>query len=267
MLKRKREQTRLSKRVLPGVLSVVLLLLAGALLFRSRLPAGAPARGEMRLMYNSDNFQRVVNLRTGEDEIVGTANEYISLMAVSPDGQWYAGWMNVRQYTSWQLMVKNLTTEAQRLFGPYEMAYPTLSWSPDSRWLAFAVGNEQVGLTEGSELFLLNIENGALMQLTNNGYRDDAPAFSPDGTRLVFTSAQDGFNRLYVMDIATGERQLLTRDSFGYMPAWSPDGSLIAFMSNHEDRSGDIYIIAPDGSGLRRLTQTKAMDESPIWLP
>ncbi|MDX1645992.1 MAG: hypothetical protein R3304_02515 [Longimicrobiales bacterium] len=50
-------------------------------------------------------------------------------------------------------------------------------------------------------------------------------------------------------------------------PPWSPDGSLIAFQS---DRDGDreIYVVAPDGSGLRDVTNAPAYDDRhPTWEP
>ena len=114
---------------------------------------------------------------------------------------------------------------------------------------------------------ILDVATGALTQLTDNTVRDDSPAWSPDGRQLVFTSNADGYNRLHVIDIATGARHLLTDAAFGYVPAWSPDGSLIAFTSNHEDGHGDIYVVGSDGSGLRRLTFTPATDDNPTWVP
>jgi Tol biopolymer transport system component len=62
---------------------------------------------------------------------------------------------------------------------------------------------------------------------------------------------------------ADGERaRLLLRRA--YSPAWSPDGSRLAFVSN---RSGDeeIYIARPDGSGVARLTKLPGADLSPAW--
>jgi len=49
-------------------------------------------------------------------------------------------------------------------------------------------------------------------------------------------------------------------------PAWSPDGDWIAFASNHEGNY-DIYLIRPDGSGLRRLTQSPEAELSVGWGP
>ena len=49
-------------------------------------------------------------------------------------------------------------------------------------------------------------------------------------------------------------------------PAWSPDGSTIAFAS-HRMGNWDIYLMNPDGSNERRLTRNPASDRSPDWSP
>ncbi len=67
----------------------------------------------------------------------------------------------------------------------------------------------------------------------------------------------------------TGLTSLIDDDGQGwtYMsPAWSPDGSQIAFGSSR-DGGWDIYVISADGSGLRRLTTHGARDDSPAWSP
>jgi Tol biopolymer transport system component len=68
------------------------------------------------------------------------------------------------------------------------------------------------------------------------------------------------------MDLATQTRILLTPDSFGFRPAWSPDGQWIAFMSNHDHWNDNIYIIRPDATDLRQLTDSDAPEDYPEWL-
>ena len=50
------------------------------------------------------------------------------------------------------------------------------------------------------------------------------------------------------------------------VPAWPPDGSLLAFTSNR-DRNLEIYVAKPDGSEPRNVTENAAIDNFPSWSP
>ncbi|KAM5558453.1 hypothetical protein ABKV19_020246 [Rosa sericea] len=85
---------------------------------------------------------------------------------------------------------------------------------------------------------------------------------SPDGKSLVFRSGRTGHKNLYIVDAVNGEfnggiRRLTEGPCIDTMPSWSPRGDLIAFSSNrHKPDDGavfSIYVINPDGSGLRRI--------------
>ena len=104
------------------------------------------------------------------------------------------------------------------------------------------------------------------------------PAWSPDERQLAYTVINaDALNGgptgpsrmccgLYLSGLdGSRPRRLLGRDFFVFGPAWSPDGTQLAFELFGND--GDIWLIGSDGSQLRRLTQTKADDSQAVWLP
>ena len=87
---------------------------------------------------------------------------------------------------------------------------------------------------------------------TNGVGQNWLPVFSPDGTRIAFTSNRDGNPELYVMNRdGSNVRRITNHPAIDTTPTWSPNGTQIAFTS---DRAGtpQIYIIGADGLNLRR---------------
>jgi Tol biopolymer transport system component len=85
--------------------------------------------------------------------------------------------------------------------------------------------------------------------------------------KIVFSSARDGNNEIYVMDAdGSGQTRLTSNPAADGYPAWSPDGSKIAFTS---DRDGnlEIYVMNADGTGQTRITNNAAADVYPAWSP
>ncbi len=137
------------------------------------------------------------------------------------------------------------------------------SWSPKGDWIAFT--SERKG---SADLYRIHPNGKGLEQLTADPAYDDQSAFSPDQKQIVFVSTRAaGFANLWVLDIATRKARALTSGHGGdFRPAWSPDGIWIAFSSDRDSILPDakgrwerlhiagIYIVHPDGTGLKRLT-------------
>src|SRR5436190_8554224 len=102
-------------------------------------------------------------------------------------------------------------------------------------------------------------------RLTNNAARDYAAAWSPDGTKIAFTTDRDGNLEIYAMNAdGSGQTRLTTDPAKDYKPAWSPDGTKIAFSS--EGVSIRVVVMHADGTGRTPLTNN-AFDIGPAWSP
>ncbi|PYO92721.1 MAG: hypothetical protein DMD62_12325 [Gemmatimonadetes bacterium] len=119
-----------------------------------------------------------------------------------------------------------------------------------------------------NEIYVMNADGTGVTRLTSNAAADEAPTWSPDGSRIAFASDRDGNWEIYVMNAdGSGITRLTNNPNRDLDPAWC--GTRIAFMS---DRSlphfGDVYVMNDNGSNVTRVTTNNAaVDQEPAWSP
>lgn len=147
-------------------------------------------------------------------------------------------------------------------------------WSPDGATIVFT--SEREG---SADLYRVKPDGTGLERLTDDPAYDDQAAFSPDGRQVIFVSSRNGgMAHLWIMDLAARRtRALTTGDGGDFRPAWSPDGQWIVFSSDRESSMPfsdgrwerlevcDLFVIHPDGTGLKRITAHGNFTGSPKW--
>src|SRR5436190_23790592 len=159
------------------------------------------------------------------------------------------------------------------LLTPSDLDYDP-AWAPDGSAIVFT--SERNG---SADLYRVDADGSNLQRLTDHPAYDDQAAFSPDGNQLVFVSTRAGGTAdLWTLDLRTRAAKPLTSGAGGdFRPSWSPDGRWIAFSSDRTSdlpfahgrwehlQVVDLYVVHPDGSGLKRLTPHGEFCGSPKW--
>lgn len=108
------------------------------------------------------------------------------------------------------------------------------------------------------------------VRLTISPAEDADPAWSPDGTKIAFTSARTGRRQAWVMNADGSSQTQLTNAANigGENPSWSPNGRTIVFDSDRDEAGNlDVWVMNADGSAQKRLTDSPALDALPSYSP
>lgn len=94
-----------------------------------------------------------------------------------------------------------------------------------------------------------------------------SPAWAPDGRRLAYVSFERGNSSIYIQDLSTGSRELVSaQKGINGGPAFSPDGSKLA-MNLSYGGNPDIYVMDLASRKTTKLTNHFAIDVEPVWMP
>ncbi len=126
-------------------------------------------------------------------------------------------------------------------------------WSPDGKQILYV---DAVGSASMMELWIMNLENGKKIRLTNNDYADLLPDWSPDGQWIAFERKNPESN-IWLMPANGDEAKQLTFDlANDTAPRFSPDGKTIAFAS-YRDGYENVWLMPAKGGNPVQLTFDK----------
>jgi dipeptidyl aminopeptidase/acylaminoacyl peptidase len=127
------------------------------------------------------------------------------------------------------------------------------------------------------EIYTMDQEGNDVQRLTDTPAAEENPAWSPAWTRIAFQSNRSGNWDIFTMRIDCDPlgpeaeercdlRRLTDDPADDLLPAWSPDGRALAFVSTR-DGNPEIYVMDSGGGNQHRLTFNSSGDWRPAWLP
>src|SRR2546422_1570836 len=253
------------------------------------LPAWSPDTRSIAFIREFDDHSQLYVLDSvggTPRQLAASLDKFLAWPDWSPDG---ASILFTAEFPDHRADVYVIHTDGSRLRAVLQDStnYRCPSWAPDGR--RFVVSAYRAGR---SAIRSVDVESGAAHALlTSDTTYLDCPQWSPKGDAIVVTiipGNTDMWKRdplepwrsdLGILELKSGQLRLLVGgpglNNYGH---WSRDGHWIVFQSNRHAapridslplrdrfRSLEIYIVRPDGSGLRRLTTNGYYDGHPSW--
>ncbi|KAJ54104.1 translocation protein TolB [Actibacterium mucosum KCTC 23349] len=118
------------------------------------------------------------------------------------------------------------------------------------------------------QLALADYDGANTTYLTDSANLVLAPRFSPNGQQVLYTSFETGFPRIYLLDVATGQRRALDDQpgTMTFSPRFSPNGNQVLF-SLSQGGNTDIYALDLGSGARQRLTSAPSIETAPSFSP
>src|SRR5439155_552673 len=117
----------------------------------------------------------------------------------------------------------------------------SVSWSPTSEWIAVREDLYHSGPVTSERFGTVDATTGESHPLGGVG------DWSPDSTQMAYARAGE----LHIVDVPSGNDRVLATPVSASSPAWSPDGSTLAFAGSEQGSDSAVYVEKVDGTGFR----------------
>lgn len=186
----------------------------------------------------------------------------------SPDGSLIA-FISDRDGETGLFIMNSDGSNTRKIAGPVTFTAPT--WSPDGSRIAFqrhVSGSPMTGDLD-TEVMVIAVDGSGEENLTGQPGMDGAPAWSPDGEWIAFSSNRDSGGRdrdIYMMRTDGSSVKRVTTGESASLQGWSPQGDKLTFQSR-KDGNPELYVLEIESAEVHRLTNNTYSDFYARWSP
>ncbi len=121
---------------------------------------------------------------------------------------------------------------------------------------------------EAKQVYIANFDGTDVQKITDNGAIHMSPSWSPDGTKLTFTSFESGKAEIYVYNLVTKKTLRMTSSRGNNSGStWTPDSRVIAFAGGEDGRTSIFTMRSLDGGGRTKLIGESGLEVEPAFSP
>lgn len=201
----------------------------------------------------------VQEVYTGKRKKIAGFKGINSAPAWSPNGDKLA--LTLSKEGNPDIYVYDMTTQKLQAVTLHYAVDTEPAWSPDGRSIVFTSdrGGE-------AQIYRVAASGGEARRITFNNSYNASACFSPDGKLLALVTREEENDRIAVMDLESGEMQVLSNGSLDESPSFAPNGSMVIYTSK-TGRHAVLAAVSVDGRVRHRFSPQQGEVREPAWSP
>ena len=226
-------------------------------------PRFSPSTQEITYMSFAGDDTKVylLNIETGQKEIVGTFPGMTFAPRFSPDGQRIV--MSLEQGGAANIYAMDLRSRSTVQLTNSQAINTSPCYAPDGRQIVF-----QSDRDGSQQIYVMNANGSNQRRISSGGGSYSTPVWSPRGDLIAFTKQAGGQFLIGVMKPDGSGERVLTEGFHNEGPTWAPNGRVLMFFRESPGASGGPRLFSIDLTGYNeRLVATPSFGSDPAWSP